>query len=152
MFYNFRRIHSTLRVSPAMAAGVSDRLWDMSDIRRAYRCARGIAKASNYLSEAGCVSRRPIISRNITADVASIERTIGSILGARYVPNPEIKEYAYVLRFPPSQVITSQHLARVLSKLPTPRGGSVLVAGEFTIEARAVAVEASCEIARRFLD
>lgn len=31
-FYNFTRIHSTLRVSPAMAAGVSDRLWDMSDI------------------------------------------------------------------------------------------------------------------------
>jgi IS1 family transposase len=31
-FYNFTRIHSSLRVSPAMAAGVSDRLWDMSDI------------------------------------------------------------------------------------------------------------------------
>jgi IS1 family transposase len=32
MFYNFVRIHSTLRMSPAMAAGVSDRLWEMSDI------------------------------------------------------------------------------------------------------------------------
>src|SRR3954468_20411385 len=32
MFYNFVRMHSTLRMSPAMAAGVSDRLWDMSDI------------------------------------------------------------------------------------------------------------------------
>ena len=32
MFYNFTRIHSTLRVSPAMAAGVTDRLWDVSDI------------------------------------------------------------------------------------------------------------------------
>ncbi len=32
MFYNFVRIHSTLRTSPAMAAGVSDRLWEMSDI------------------------------------------------------------------------------------------------------------------------
>lgn len=32
MFYNFTRIHSTLRVSPAMAAGLTDRLWDMSDI------------------------------------------------------------------------------------------------------------------------
>lgn len=32
MFYNFTRIHSTLRVSPAMAAGLSARLWDMSDI------------------------------------------------------------------------------------------------------------------------
>jgi hypothetical protein len=32
MFYNFVRMHSTLRMSPAMAAGVSDRLWEMSDI------------------------------------------------------------------------------------------------------------------------
>ena len=32
MFYNFVRMHSTLRMSPAMAAGVADRLWDMSDI------------------------------------------------------------------------------------------------------------------------
>ena len=32
MFYNFTRVHSTLRMSPAMAAGIADRLWDMSDI------------------------------------------------------------------------------------------------------------------------
>jgi len=32
MFYNFTRIHQTLRVTPAMAAGVTDRLWDMADI------------------------------------------------------------------------------------------------------------------------
>ena len=32
MYYNFVRIHSTLRMTPAMAAGVTDRLWDMKDI------------------------------------------------------------------------------------------------------------------------
>jgi IS1 family transposase len=32
IFYNFVRIHQTLRVTPAMAAGVTDRLWDISDI------------------------------------------------------------------------------------------------------------------------
>ena len=32
MFYNFCRIHKTLKVSPAMAAGVTDKLWDMEDI------------------------------------------------------------------------------------------------------------------------
>ena len=32
MYYNFVRIHKTLRVTPAMAAGVTDRLWDVSDI------------------------------------------------------------------------------------------------------------------------
>jgi IS1 family transposase len=31
-YYNFVRIHKTLRVSPAMAAGVSDHLWEVSDI------------------------------------------------------------------------------------------------------------------------
>jgi IS1 family transposase len=32
VFYNFVRIHKTLRCSPAMAAGISDRLWDIEDI------------------------------------------------------------------------------------------------------------------------
>lgn len=32
MYYNFVRIHSTLRMPPAMAAGVSDRLWEIGDI------------------------------------------------------------------------------------------------------------------------
>jgi IS1 family transposase len=32
MHYNFVRIHKSLRVTPAMAAGVTDRLWDVSDI------------------------------------------------------------------------------------------------------------------------
>jgi len=30
--YNFIKIHRTLRMSPAMAAGVSDRLWDVNDL------------------------------------------------------------------------------------------------------------------------
>ena len=32
VWYNFCRIHKTLRVSPAMAAGVAERLWSMEDI------------------------------------------------------------------------------------------------------------------------
>lgn len=31
-FYNFCRIHKSLRVTPAMAAGITDRLWSMDDI------------------------------------------------------------------------------------------------------------------------
>ena len=30
--YTFVRMHRTLRMTPAMAAGVTDRLWDVSDI------------------------------------------------------------------------------------------------------------------------
>ena len=32
MHYNFVRIHKTIRVAPAMAAGVSERLWTMEEI------------------------------------------------------------------------------------------------------------------------
>lgn len=32
MYYNFVRTHKTLRVTPAMAAGVTDRLWEIADI------------------------------------------------------------------------------------------------------------------------
>ena len=32
MFYNFVRIHQTLKVTPAMAAGVTSKLWEVSDI------------------------------------------------------------------------------------------------------------------------
>ena len=32
MYYNFVRIHAKLRMTPAMAAGVTDRLWEISDV------------------------------------------------------------------------------------------------------------------------
>jgi hypothetical protein len=32
MHYNFVRIHQSLRVTPAMAAGVTDTLWSITDI------------------------------------------------------------------------------------------------------------------------
>jgi hypothetical protein len=32
MFYNFCRIHETLRVTPAMQAGLTDHVWDLEEI------------------------------------------------------------------------------------------------------------------------
>ena len=32
MHYNFVRIHQSLRVSPAMAAGVTGKLWSLEDV------------------------------------------------------------------------------------------------------------------------
>jgi hypothetical protein len=32
LWYNFVRIHKTLRTSPAMAAGIEQRLWSMEDV------------------------------------------------------------------------------------------------------------------------
>ncbi len=34
MYYDFVRIHQKLRVTPAMAAGVSEKLWEIGDIAR----------------------------------------------------------------------------------------------------------------------
>ena len=34
MYYNFVKIHGTLKVTPAMAAGVADKLWEMTDVVR----------------------------------------------------------------------------------------------------------------------
>jgi hypothetical protein len=34
--YNFIKIHRTLRCTPAMAAGVTDRLWDVADLVEAW--------------------------------------------------------------------------------------------------------------------
>jgi IS1 family transposase len=43
-FYNFVRIHKTLKVAPAMAAGVADRLWSMEDIVALVDAAAGTPK------------------------------------------------------------------------------------------------------------
>jgi IS1 family transposase len=32
MYYNFCKIHSSIKVTPAMEAGLTDRLWDLSDL------------------------------------------------------------------------------------------------------------------------
>ena len=34
-YYNFCRIHSSIRVTPAMEAGVTDHMWDLAEILEA---------------------------------------------------------------------------------------------------------------------
>ena len=44
MYYNFVRIHQKLRVTPAMAAGVSEKLWEIGDIAKLVEDAEAPAK------------------------------------------------------------------------------------------------------------
>lgn len=44
VFYNFVRVNSAVRMSPAMAAGVSSRLWEMADIVKLIDDAKGPAQ------------------------------------------------------------------------------------------------------------
>ncbi|MDB5437700.1 MAG: transposase [Caulobacteraceae bacterium] len=54
MFYNFVRIHKTLRMTPAMAAGVADRLWSLEDIANRIEAATAKpAKRGPYKKRAG---------------------------------------------------------------------------------------------------
>ena len=49
MYYNFVRIHNTLGVTPAMAAGVTDRLWRIADIAMLVEAAEAKpAKRGSY--------------------------------------------------------------------------------------------------------
>jgi len=32
VYYNFARIHKTLRITPAMAAGLSDHVWSLEEV------------------------------------------------------------------------------------------------------------------------
>ena len=54
MYYNFGRIHRTLRVTPAMEAGVTDHVWTMEEI--------GALMDANYVSK----PRGPYKKRNVT--------------------------------------------------------------------------------------
>jgi hypothetical protein len=43
MYYNFVRVHQTLRMAPAMAAGVTSKLWEMSgmvEVLEEWECAQ----------------------------------------------------------------------------------------------------------------
>ena len=54
VWYNFVRIHKTLRVTPAMAAGVTDRLWSMEDVAAMIDAAAPpLAKRGPYKKRAG---------------------------------------------------------------------------------------------------
>lgn len=49
MYYNFVRIHQTLRITPAMAAGITDHVWEMADV---VRLLDESAAKPNYRDEA----------------------------------------------------------------------------------------------------
>jgi hypothetical protein len=52
MHYNFCRIHSSLRVTPAMAAGVTSRLWSAEDIVDLLDAAGGEPKKRGTINRA----------------------------------------------------------------------------------------------------
>jgi hypothetical protein len=65
MHYNFARIHQTTRVTPAMAAGVTEKLWDMTDIVRMVEAYESGAAMETERKFGGKLSVGPIQRRRI---------------------------------------------------------------------------------------
>ena len=57
MYYNFARVHSSLRVTPAMEVGVSDHVWTLEEIiglldeKEQQAIAAGSLKSGSYLEK-----------------------------------------------------------------------------------------------------
>jgi len=56
MFYNFVKHHTSLCVSPAMAAGIETRLWEMSDIVALMDARAPGSRPARAVQETGCIS------------------------------------------------------------------------------------------------
>jgi hypothetical protein len=44
LYYNFVRFHKSLKVTPAMAAGVTDRLWEVADMINVLQASEAYSK------------------------------------------------------------------------------------------------------------
>jgi hypothetical protein len=60
MHYNFARIHQTTRVTPTMAASVTEKLWDMTDIVRMVEAYESGEVMETEKKFGGKLSVRPI--------------------------------------------------------------------------------------------
>jgi IS1 family transposase len=81
VYYNFVRRHQTLRVSPAMEAGISDRLWSMDDIVALVDAAEGEPKKRGPYK----ARQSAQISNRVTTDFCC-ELRAGDIHGLDRIP------------------------------------------------------------------
>jgi len=70
-YYNFVRIHKALRMSPAMAAGVIDRLWEIGDIVALVEAADAKPGKRRTTRRGGRIRCRPIKSMIRNPDIAA---------------------------------------------------------------------------------
>jgi len=91
------------------------------------------------------MSLKPVIIRDVGADPKSLTKVVGPKLGRRLSSNPEVTQYAFVLKFPDG-VVTGRSVRRSLEKMPSPRGSTLMVGTDFTVEARQLAEAAGCDL------
>jgi IS1 family transposase len=77
MYYNFVRIHQTLKVTPAMAAGVTKKLWEVSDIVEVLEQW----ELANYKPEYNFVVRQYMIGKGHSVSVLWRGGEVDTIFG-----------------------------------------------------------------------
>lgn len=88
---------------------------------------------------------KPSVILDVPADAPSMKQAIGRKLAKAYTANPKVAVYAFVFKFPDG-VVTGRSVSHALSKLPTPRGATILAGQSFTVEAMGVAKAYGCEV------
>ena len=66
MHYNFCRIHQTLRVTPAMAAGLTDHVWELSDLIALM--PKPVARPWGSVRRAEAMAEAPLAKTSVDAD------------------------------------------------------------------------------------
>jgi hypothetical protein len=89
---------------------------------------------------------KAIVSRNVVASRAAIEKVVGLRIGALFVANPTISVYAAVLRFSEETVVSENQLVRAVKKLGAYENQILAVGHDFTKEARETAHQLRCDI------
>ena len=72
--YNFVRIHRTLRMTPAMAAGVTDRLWSVEDLLE-FMAQEQAAALSRAKSARAARAASPSMT-NLVSPRAAVSRSV----------------------------------------------------------------------------
>ena len=88
---------------------------------------------------------KPSVIFDVPADAPSMKKAIGPRLAKQFSANPKVAKYAFVLKFPDG-VVTGRAVSHALSKLPTPRGPTILAGVHFTVEAMEVAKADGCDV------
>ena len=92
---------------------------------------------------------KPQIAYKIAATREAIEKAFGPKVGELFVPNPTVREYAAVVRFPSDKVVGSGAVNRSLKKLNAIEGAILFIARDLTVEARQVAQANRCDVVTR---
>lgn len=88
---------------------------------------------------------KPSVICEVVADTPSMKKAIGPKLAKQFSANPKVTKYAFVLKFPDG-VVTGRAVSHALGKIPNPRGSTLLVGTDFTVEATKIAMAEGCDV------